>query len=126
MTAIAHDAVAIRAYHAWEDEGRPHGRHEQHWFAAEAAERSALTPAVTVSLPVEAVVQPAPVAVKAAPVKRAAPAKKAAPAAKPAPAKEANPAKAAAPKAPAETVVAAAALKAPRAARAGKGARSTH
>jgi hypothetical protein len=25
------DKVRDRAYHIWESEGRPHGRHEQHW-----------------------------------------------------------------------------------------------
>jgi hypothetical protein len=27
--------VRERAYQLWEDEGRPHGRHDEHWFQAE-------------------------------------------------------------------------------------------
>jgi large subunit ribosomal protein L21 len=27
-------AIRARAYQIWEDEGRPHGRHEQHWQRA--------------------------------------------------------------------------------------------
>jgi hypothetical protein len=109
-TVLAHDSIALGAYYNWEAEGRPHGRHEAHWLAAEAA----LTAA------------PAPVAVEVAPASKAAPVKaptvrKAAAPRKPAPAK------AAAPTAPAETVVAAAALAAPRAARStAKAPRRTH
>ena len=101
MTAtVSNDAgVALRAYFVWEDEGCPHGRHEAHWFAAEAAEPDAV---VTV------------------------PAKKAAPAKVPAGKKPVQ-AKAAAPKAPAEAIVAAAALAVPSAAQGStKGARRAH
>ena len=44
MTTLAtvpldRNRIAVRAYYLWEDEGRPEGRHESHWLAAEAAEK---------------------------------------------------------------------------------------
>lgn len=30
------DQVRVIAYSIWEDEGKPHGRHLDHWFRAEA------------------------------------------------------------------------------------------
>jgi len=33
--ALCYDEVLRRAYQIWEEEGRPHGRHLDHWFAAE-------------------------------------------------------------------------------------------
>ncbi len=109
MTAPTHDTIAVSAYHFWEAEGRPHGRHETHWLAAEAAlERAA-----------------APVAEKAAAIEASAPTK--APAVRKTAAKKPATAKAKAPSAPAETVVAAAALATPRATRGtAKGAQRTH
>ena len=112
MTAIVSNntGVALRAYFIWEDEGRPHGRHEAHWFAAEAVETGAAEPDVIVTAPAE----------KAAPAQAPAAKKAAAP-------KKPAAAKAAAPKAPAGAIVAAAALAAPRAARgSAKGARRAH
>ena len=110
MTIAPHDVIADNAYYNWESEGRPHGRHEAHWLAAEAALTRAAAPAAVEAAPV----------VKAASVKAPAVRKAAAP-------RKPAPAKAAAPTAPAETVVAAAALAAPRAARStAKGARRTH
>lgn len=32
--------ISDRAYAIWEAEGRPEGRHEQHWLAAEAESRA--------------------------------------------------------------------------------------
>jgi hypothetical protein len=29
-----HEFIAVAAYYIWEEQGRLHGRHEQHWFAA--------------------------------------------------------------------------------------------
>ena len=115
-TVPNHDSIALAAYFIWQDEGRPHGRHQDHWFAAEAGlTRGAAREAVEAA--------PAP-ARKAAPVRKPAAAKKAAPAKQAAAARTAKPA---APTAPAETVVAAAALAAPRAARTpSKGARNAH
>ncbi len=107
-TVPNHAGVALRAYFIWEGEGRPHGRHEDHWLAAEAFEARAAEP--------EAIAVPAKKAAAKAPAARKAVAPK-----------KAAAAKAAAPKAPAETVVAAAALAAPRAARStAKVARRTH
>ena len=112
MTATVSNyaGVALRAYYIWEDEGRPHGRHEAHWFAAEAAETGAAETAVVVTAPAKkAAVAKAPAVKKAAAPKK--------PAA----------AKAAVPKAAAGAIVAAAALEAPRAARGtAKGARRAH
>lgn len=34
-----HDATARRAYEIWEAEGRPEGRHEEHWRKAESGNR---------------------------------------------------------------------------------------
>jgi hypothetical protein len=115
-TPIPHETIAVRAYFLWEDEGRPHGRHNAHWLAAEATEHqaraeaptlapAALAPATAVqATEAEAVVLPKPSTKAAAPRKAAA--------------KKAAPAEAATPTAPAETVVAAAALqKTPRAPR---------
>ena len=34
MNSPNNDRVSKRAYEIWEREGRPHGRHEQHWHAA--------------------------------------------------------------------------------------------
>jgi Protein of unknown function (DUF4058)/Protein of unknown function (DUF2934) len=31
-----HEEIARAAYHLWEQEGRPHGRHEEHWHKAVA------------------------------------------------------------------------------------------
>lgn len=116
MTATVsnHADIALRAYFIWDGEGRPHGRHQDHWFAAEAG--------LTHVAVLEAVEAAPATTAKAAPVKKPSPARK------PAAAKKAAPAKVAAPKAPAETVVAAAALaKTPRATRSrAKGASSTH
>jgi hypothetical protein len=30
-----HAEIAVRAYHIWEEEGRPHGRDFDHWLKAE-------------------------------------------------------------------------------------------
>ncbi|MGI3901396.1 MAG: DUF2934 domain-containing protein [Janthinobacterium lividum] len=113
VTASTHDSIALRAYFIWNDEGRPQGRHDHHWFSAEAVE-------VLEAGASEAAVTPL------APAKTAVSAKVAT-ARKPAAAKKPASAKAAAPTAAAKTVVAAAALAAPRAARTTtKGASRTH
>ena len=110
VTVSNYAGVALRAYFIWENEGRPHGRHEAHWFAAEAAETCATEPAAVVAAPAKKIA-----AAKAPTVKKVAAPKK--PAA----------AQAAVPKASAGAIVAAAALDAPRAARAtAKGTRRAH
>ncbi len=107
MTIPTHDTIAVSAYFAWEAEGRPFGRHDTHWLAAEAALRHASPPVAAVAAPTEA---PAP----AKAVRKTA-------------AKKPALAKAKAPSAPAETVVAAAALATPRVARGtAKGTPRTH
>lgn len=109
MTVPTHDTIAVSAYFAWEAEGRPFGRHDTHWLAAESALRLASAPITATAAPIEA---QAPAKAKAV--------------RKPA-AKKPAIAKAKAPSAPAETVVAAAALATPRAARgSAKGAPRTH
>jgi len=35
-TEVAHEEIARRAHELWEQEGRPEGRHGEHWLAAEA------------------------------------------------------------------------------------------
>ncbi len=104
VTIPHRDRVALRAYFIWDNEGRPHGRHADHWFAAEAVEAGAAEAAAT--RPVEPVVSAKPAATKKA-----------------AATKKTGSAKAAVPKASAEAVVAAAALAVPRAA--GKAVRRT-
>ena len=37
---ITQQSIETRSYHIWEHEGRPHGRHLDHWFRAEAELRS--------------------------------------------------------------------------------------
>jgi hypothetical protein len=32
---LTQQQISIRAYHIWEEEGRPHGRDQAHWFEAE-------------------------------------------------------------------------------------------
>jgi predicted flap endonuclease-1-like 5' DNA nuclease len=49
-----HAAIAARAYQIWEEEGRPHGRHDIHWQRA-----------------YEAIVQVAPVTLASAPAAKA-------------------------------------------------------
>lgn len=119
-TAHDHDSIALHAYLIWDGEGRPHGRHEDHWFAAEAGLTRPAEPKAAAAVPARKAAAP-----------RATVAKKPVAATKPVAAKRAAPAKAATdaktPTAPAEAVVAAAALSAPRAARAtARGARSPH
>lgn len=36
-TATRDDEIRVRAYQLWEEEGRPDGRAEQHWFTAKEA-----------------------------------------------------------------------------------------
>ncbi|UAK23305.1 DUF2934 domain-containing protein [Sphingomonas nostoxanthinifaciens] len=102
-----HRKVSERAYAIWEEEGRPGGRHDQHWHDA-ARDVDAST-----------VETPAPKA-KAAPRKYtkkasavAAPAPAAEPAPAPAPAASAKPAPAASAKAPAVSETPTAAAKPP-------------
>ncbi len=47
MAPPTHTEIANRAYHIWEQEGRPHGRDFDHWLAAEreVSERQPRTPA---------------------------------------------------------------------------------
>ena len=89
---MTHDTIAVSAYHLWEAEGRPHGRHDAHWLEAEAALLCAAAPAAVQNAPIEV-----------------APAVKA-PAARKTAVRKAAAAKVKAPSAPAETVVAASAL----------------
>jgi hypothetical protein len=35
MTADRNARIVERAYHIWLEEGRPHGRHDEHWHRAE-------------------------------------------------------------------------------------------
>lgn len=35
MTADRNTRIRERAYHLWLEEGRPHGRHDEHWRCAE-------------------------------------------------------------------------------------------
>jgi len=44
MTGDHEDAIKQRAHQIWEEEGRPEGRHEEHWMRA--LEEMADTPAV--------------------------------------------------------------------------------
>ena len=47
MTQGDDDRIQRKAYEIWESEGRPHGRHDEHWSRAHAAlkqEPSAATP----------------------------------------------------------------------------------
>jgi hypothetical protein len=37
MTTHSHDIVAQRAYHIWQESGRPSGRDEEIWYEAERA-----------------------------------------------------------------------------------------
>ena len=39
---IDYEKVALRAYHIWNDAGRPDGRHQEHWLQAEAEIREQL------------------------------------------------------------------------------------
>jgi DUF2934 family protein len=32
---LARQLISVRAYQMWEQEGRPHGRDQAHWFEAE-------------------------------------------------------------------------------------------
>jgi hypothetical protein len=34
MATLKHDDIATRAYYIWEQEGRPEGRDQEHWFRA--------------------------------------------------------------------------------------------
>ena len=43
LASLDHDSIALRAYYLWEAEGCPDGRHEAHWFTAEAAEKRSLS-----------------------------------------------------------------------------------
>ena len=36
MKNARHNEIEQRAYFLWEQEGRPHGRHFEHWLRAEA------------------------------------------------------------------------------------------
>ena len=40
---IDYENVALRAYHIWNDSGRPDGKHQEHWLQAEAEIRKQLT-----------------------------------------------------------------------------------
>jgi hypothetical protein len=40
-TGLSRDEIEARAYAIWEAEGRPHGRHEDHWRTAHAELSSA-------------------------------------------------------------------------------------
>jgi Protein of unknown function (DUF2934) len=47
MNMVKHRRVEERAYAIWNAQGRPHGRHEEHWHLAEreiAAEEAAARP----------------------------------------------------------------------------------
>lgn len=61
--------IAKRAYEIWEREGRPHGRHDDHWQKAKAELAAPkpvrAAPKVTVA-PAKKKAAPAPVAAKAA------------------------------------------------------------
>ena len=35
LSSISQESISRRAYHLWEEAGRPHGRHEEHWHQAE-------------------------------------------------------------------------------------------
>ncbi len=98
VTTPNRDRIALRAYFLWDEEGRPNGRHADHWFAAEAVEASAAESKTAAAPPVESVVS----------AKRPATKKAVA-------AKKTVSAKPTTPKASAEAVVAAAALAVPRA-----------
>ena len=30
-----HEEIALRAYQLWEERGKPHGSHEEHWYLPE-------------------------------------------------------------------------------------------
>jgi hypothetical protein len=83
--------VAERAYSLWEEEGRPHGRHETHWERAEqelsGAEKSAAAPVGDGQVAAKSA-EPAPK--KPAPKPAAAAAAAAVSAGEPAPAKPAR------------------------------------
>ncbi len=44
---IDYEKVALRAYHIWNDAGRPDGRHQEHWLQAEAEIREQLNAAAS-------------------------------------------------------------------------------
>ena len=35
LSSTSHESISRRAYHLWEEAGRPDGRHEEHWHQAE-------------------------------------------------------------------------------------------
>ncbi|MDR3526482.1 MAG: DUF2934 domain-containing protein [Rhizomicrobium sp.] len=58
-----HKAIALRAYHIWEREGRPHDREQAHWRIAEAE--------ILGEPPAEKAAVPAPAAAPKKPAKKA-------------------------------------------------------
>jgi hypothetical protein len=66
--------VRERAYYLWESEGRPVGRHEQHWFLSEAALRAELALATADSIVAEPKIELAPALAKPAAKPKATPA----------------------------------------------------
>jgi len=57
MTADRNARIEERAYHLWLEEGRPHGRHDEHWHRAERElieEESRLREASPVTAPRDA------------------------------------------------------------------------
>jgi len=59
-TEVAHEEIARRAHELWEQEGRPEGRHGEHWLAAEAQLRGpGPAPAATASSAAPASTAPA-------------------------------------------------------------------
>ncbi|MEF2073957.1 DUF2934 domain-containing protein [Consotaella aegiceratis] len=45
MTVADHDKISKRAYEIWEQEGRPHGRDQEHWDRARTDVQGASAPA---------------------------------------------------------------------------------
>lgn len=61
MAGLSDTAIATRAYHIWEKQGRPHGRDREHWLQAVAELSNGAKPKAAKA--------------KVAPVSKAAPAK---------------------------------------------------
>jgi len=47
MAPISEEQIALRSYRMWEREGRPEGRHLEHWFRARAELEAEDAPAST-------------------------------------------------------------------------------
>lgn len=72
MEAERHEQIRKRAHAIWEQEGRPHGREQEHWERAERELGPDAAPLAAASLKKKA---PSPRAIKAPGVKAAAPKK---------------------------------------------------